>query len=268
MTRTRSSALVLAIILCLAALAPLAAAAPPPQSGAYTVFRKPAWGLSLSYPSAWTLRADQPAYVTWVNAAEDDNTVFVVARNRAWRDPGYPLEDVFSDVLNEVSAPVENSTFEPGAERTVAGEPARLATFTTTDLESGRDMAGYVLAFSAGREAYAVIAGSFVETWDAHRSEMDRVLRSLRIQSAVQPTATRTPRGQARPTATPTEEPLPTDEPSGPEPVATAEPAPQRTAVPGAVFITRARGVRGRPAGRPRVERHRRPVRVPLLSPG
>jgi hypothetical protein len=210
MKHARWFALVLTLALC---VTPVPACPDASAQGVEpTTFRKPAWGLTLFQPFEWTVRDNEESFVTFVYEDTDDNMVFVLARDRKWANPKYSLENTFDDILAEVGATAEDPVIEPaGALRTLAGGPARVARFTAFDPESGHDIAGYVIAFVANNEAYGVIAGSYGETWPAHRVDVDRVLRSIRVGAAPPEQVASTE--EARPTEGPA--PTPRATPSG-----------------------------------------------------
>ncbi len=195
MKHLRSFAVVLVVALCVTSL-PGAVAGPLPQGGELVAFHKPAWGLSFDYPSEWTLHANEDSFVTFLYEAPHDGALFVIVRDDSWADPEYSLESIFHDIMTEVGGSADNPRVEPtGGRRTLAGVTMRVARFSGVDPESRSDLAGYVLQFTVQGNAYGVVAGSPRETWPAHRTKIDRVLRSMHFEAV--------PTAELPPTATP-----------------------------------------------------------------
>jgi hypothetical protein len=178
-------------------------------------FKKPAWGLTMACPAGWQVSTDEANMFALQSADADDAAGLVMARDPAWRDRNYPLEDLLIDLTGRIGMTLENQTLEPVEAGRISGATARANVFAATETSSGRDIKGYVVAFARGSQGYGIVIGSRVETFEGHSQELSAVLESIRFAAAPGPSATPTAR---RPTSTPRK---PTSTPTPRKPTAT-----------------------------------------------
>ncbi len=154
--RTAQMLAVALLVIVLAAASPTAARTPA-QTGDWTSFDKPEWGLSLQYPAGWQV-GQQDDYVTIGTVATNggmisDAATLTVVRRPEYADPNVTLEEILLDACVRLDSPMDNVTVEESEAVEIDGHEGRAASFDGTDRASGLALTGGVIQLTVGTAA-------------------------------------------------------------------------------------------------------------------